>query len=89
MPLLPREAAASWTLPSCPQKICVADDMTMMSMYTTTAGAASGVRSRSSSAAAAAMRRGHGSTPESNASRRPSTAAWSPVVRPIELLISR
>jgi len=32
MPLLPREAAASWTLPSWPHTICVVDDMTMMSM---------------------------------------------------------
>jgi hypothetical protein len=58
MPLLPREAAASWTLPTCPQKIFVADDMTMMSMYTTTAGAASGVRSRSRHAAGPRQRPG-------------------------------
>ena len=34
MPLLPREAAVSWTLPRWPQKICVDDVVAMASMYT-------------------------------------------------------
>jgi hypothetical protein len=74
MPLLPSEAAASWTLPSWPQTIWVAEDITMISMYTTTAGKASGASSRSSSAAADAKRRAPPPPPESSASSRPSTA---------------
>jgi len=75
MPLLPREAAVSWTLPRWPQKICVDDVVAMASMYTATAGAASGVSSRSSSAAAADMRSGHDSETTSPSPRRRRRAA--------------
>ncbi|VFQ58991.1 unnamed protein product [Cuscuta campestris] len=54
MPLLPRETAASWRLPKCPQNICVDIDVTLFSKYTTIAGAAS--RNRFPNSTPAALR---------------------------------
>jgi hypothetical protein len=72
--LFPSDEAASSRLPRCPEKICVEMDSTLLSTYTTTAGAAIGASSRSSIMAALDARRAHGA---SRSARMPSSCPLS------------